>query len=186
MDKSEGSNSVESSELRQRIHDLEEQLSEYILIKEMPLQSCELFFSVLAAMPATICLQASDYTIRFANQLFKKCFGDSEGKHCYELLHGRTSPCEECLPFKVLKTGEPEAREWANPDGRHFLVHYFPFKDVLGERMVLEMGFDISERKRAEDSLKESELMLRRIADNMTDMIGLTNPGGVFTYITPS
>ncbi len=137
-------------------------------------------------MPATICLQAPDYTIRYANHLFRETLGDPEGRACYEILHDRSTPCEECTPFRVLETGEPGGREWTSPDGRHFLVYYYPFEDIHGERMVLELGFDISPRKQAEDSLAESELARRRITDNMLDMVGQANPRGIFTFVSPS
>jgi PAS domain S-box-containing protein len=146
----------------------------------------ELVFPILEMMPATICLQAPDYTIGYANRLFRDTFGDPEGRACYEILHGRTDPCEECMPFRVLESGEPGAREWTSSDGSHFLVHYYPFEDVHGERLVLEMGLDISERKRAEDSLKQSELELRRITNNMLDMVGQADSRGLFTYVSPS
>ncbi|MBN2357907.1 MAG: PAS domain S-box protein [Deltaproteobacteria bacterium] len=45
---------------------------------------------------------------------------------------------------------------------------------------------DITERRQAEQALRESEQRLRSITDNMLDMISATDVEGRFTYISPS
>lgn len=173
------------SELQKRILELEE-LSKRIQVEGPLTQSKEFSFAALAMLPVTLCLQGSDYTVRFANQLFKDHFGDPEGRPCYKILHGRASPCEKCRPFEVLRSGEPQTAGWTNPDGRHFLVHYYPFVDMHGERLVLEMGFDISEQKQAEDSLEASELKLRRITDNLSEAVYQVDNSSNILYASPS
>lgn len=46
--------------------------------------------------------------------------------------------------------------------------------------------FDITERKQIEQKFQESEARLRRITDNMLDMICQTNTEGIIEYISPS
>ncbi|MFA5384305.1 MAG: PAS domain S-box protein [Eubacteriales bacterium] len=46
--------------------------------------------------------------------------------------------------------------------------------------------FDITEQKRAEKALQESEQLLRGITDNMLDMICTTDTDGISRYISPS
>jgi diguanylate cyclase (GGDEF)-like protein/PAS domain S-box-containing protein len=45
---------------------------------------------------------------------------------------------------------------------------------------------DITERKRTEEALRESEALFRLLADNASDLITLINPDGVIVYASPS
>ncbi|MCD1296158.1 hypothetical protein CUJ83_14235 [Methanocella sp. CWC-04] len=51
---------------------------------------------------------------------------------------------------------------------------------------ILVTGFDVTERKRYEKKLHDSESSLRRITDNMMDMISQTDISGIFQYVSPS
>ena len=44
---------------------------------------------------------------------------------------------------------------------RTYQVYSYPFADVDGASLVLTLGIDISERKQAEEALKESERKYR-------------------------
>ena len=67
-------------------------------------------------------LQAKDYTVPWANQEFKDAFGPIENRKCYEIMHGRKSPCEKCPTFKAFDTGQQVVSEWHLPDGRAFMT----------------------------------------------------------------
>jgi len=109
------------------------------------------FLSVLETMPAYVALLAPDYTVPYANQEFVRRFGKAEeGQRCYEFLFGLQEPCPDCRTFKVLETNAPEQWEWLGPDGRIYAVYDYPFTDIDGSPLVLEMGVDITDRKQAE------------------------------------
>jgi PAS domain S-box-containing protein len=58
--------------------------------------------------------------------------------------------------------------------------------EMGGEKVVISTTRDITNRKKAEKALKESEEDLRFITNNMTDIIGQLNVEGIITYFSPS
>ena len=126
--------------------------------------------AVLETLPAMICLLTPDYRIIFANRGFREKFGGMHGQHCYEYCFGRPEPCEFCESYDVLKTGQPHHWEVTGPDGSQIDVHDFPFTDVDGSPLILEMDIDITERRKAEAELARyrehlEELVKKRTAE---------------------
>ena len=119
-------------------------------------------FKLLDGLPAYIYLRSRDYYLVYVNQSFRKQFGDPAGRSCYEILHGRQQPCEVCPCTKVFETGKPEKWEWTSKSGCTYQLYAYPFADVDGTPLVLEMGMDITQHKQAEEGLRISEEALRQ------------------------
>ncbi|MEN6610083.1 MAG: PAS domain S-box protein, partial [Methanoregulaceae archaeon] len=124
-------------------------------------------YDVLETLPVYICLLDKDYRMPFANKYFREAFGEANGRRCYEALFSRTEPCEICETYTVMKTRAPHQWLWTGPNGRDYEVHDFPFSDADGTFMILEMGIDITERKRAE----EKWAILASIVEHSEDAI---------------
>jgi PAS domain S-box-containing protein len=129
----------------------------------------QLLYDVLETLPAYVVLLTPDYYATFANRTFIERFGESHGRRCFEFLFERSDPCETCETYTALKTMAPHQWEWAGPDGRIYFVHDFPFTDVDGSTLILEMGIDITERKRAEESLRDASLYTRSLIEASLD-----------------
>ena len=114
-------------------------------------------FSLLERLPAFVCLIAPDYSIHFTNINFRNRFGDVKGKLCYELFNNFDQPCEHCPTQAIYQTGTPVEYEWKSPQGETYQVIDYPFYDIDGTLLVLELMVDITERKRMEDKLRLSE-----------------------------
>ncbi len=131
----------------------------------------ERLFSVLSMFPAYLVLLNPHHEAVFANQRFSELFGEGQpGQKCYDLIFGRDEPCESCLSFDCLKTGKAMIWEWNDPNGRIFEVYDCPFVDTDGQRLVLEVGFEITERKQAAEELRRhrdalEELVAERNAE---------------------
>ena len=108
------------------------------------------FNAVLDMLPAYVVLLTPDHHVSFANRFFEERFGKSNGRRCYEYLFNRAEPCEICETYTVLKNKKNHHWEWTGPDGRDYDVFDFPFTDVNGSPLILEMGIDVTDRKRAE------------------------------------
>jgi len=122
-------------------------------------------YSLLEELPAPICLVAPDYSIRFSNRIFREHYGDSKADPCYELLHGRSQPCDDCMTFRVFDTGKPQEWEHTRVDGRIHRIYDYPFTDVDGSSLVLEVSFDMTETKRMEDALREQSKHLEELVE---------------------
>jgi PAS domain S-box-containing protein len=140
------------------------------------------FNDVLEVLPAYLVLLAPDYQVPFANRFFRERFGESEGRPCFEYLFGRSEPCQVCESYVPLKTAAPHQWEWTGPDGRNYSVFDFPFTDPEGSTLILEMGIDITERKQAEDALKEREALLRTIFETLPLGVWIADKQGDITY----
>ncbi|HUT54492.1 MAG TPA: GAF domain-containing protein, partial [bacterium] len=153
------------------------------------------FNHVLETLPFYVVLLTPDYHVPFANRVFRELFGESHGKRCFEFLFNRAEPCEICETFTVLKTNAPHHWQWTGPNGRDYEVHDFPFTDNDGSTMILEMGIDITERKRAEE-LIQLRLRLSQLAETLgleeflqqtLDEIGAMtgSPIGFYHFVEP-
>jgi PAS domain S-box-containing protein len=120
------------------------------------------FKDVLDKLPAYLVLLSPDYHVPFANRFFEERFGKAHGQRCYEYLFNRTEPCEICETYSVLKTKAPHHWEWTGPDGRNYDIYDFPFTDTDGSPLIMEVGLDITERKKAEEEIQRNAADLQR------------------------
>jgi len=130
--------------------------------------------SLLEELPAYVYLKAPDYSIKFANRFFRERIGDPGDRLCYEVLHGFTAPCQDCQSLQVSVSHEPQEREWVHRGGRTYRAYVYPFADNDGSPLILELGIDITERKRAEEVLKEKTRTLEAFfAHTITPLVFL-------------
>lgn len=143
----------------------------------------EQLFHLLEAFPAFVYVQRPDYGIEYTNRLVRDLFGEPGGKQCFELFHGRATPCEACPTFKVFETGKVEEWDFTDAKGQTFRIYDYPFYAVDGSPLVLELGVNISDIRKAESILKNSESTLRQMLNSVTDAIIVHHMNGRIIYI---
>ncbi|MDD5060188.1 MAG: PAS domain S-box protein [Candidatus Omnitrophica bacterium] len=140
-------------------------------------------YDVLETLPVYVILLDNDYRVPFANKFFRERFGDADGKRCYEYLFKRSQVCENCESYKVMATNSTHHWEWLGPDNRNYDIYDFPFSDSDGEKMILEMGIDITEQKKAEEKLRQASLYSRRLIESSLDPLVTISAEGKITDV---
>ncbi len=131
-------------------------------------------YSVLNMLPGFVVLHTpNDHRLRFVDHVFIDYFGDPGDRPCYSVLRGRSQPCKVCHAKRVLETDEPYQWEWTAPSGQIFNVWGHPFTEADGTHLVLEMGIDITERRKLEkEVLRISASEQQRIGRDLHDSLG--------------
>ncbi len=128
------------------------------------------------------------YEVLFVNEALRKIIGrDPVGKLCHREFQGKDSPCEFCTN-KIIKGIKPRTHIWEhyNPElDRTFALHDRIFRWPDGRDVRVELAVDISDRKRAEDSLRESEENLRVTLNSIGDAVIATDTKGIITRMNP-
>jgi PAS domain S-box-containing protein len=142
-------------------------------------------YDVLETLPVYVCLLDSDYRMPFANRYFRETFAEPLGRRCHDFLFNLTVPCEICETYTVMKTREPHHWYWTGPNGRNYDIYDFPFFEADGSMLILEMGIDITDRRRAEQDLRESEERFRGIFEQGQLGVEILGLNGQFEMTNP-
>jgi len=135
------------------------------------------FYSVLDDLPAVVTLRDRSLRIRYANRRFRELFGDPEGRCCYELMAGRTQPCENCQLLEVFEASSVRTWEYRNASkGMTFQMYGYPFVDADGSQMVLALGIDITERKKAEEALELERSRFHTVLEELPGFMYVRGP----------
>ncbi len=115
---------------------------------------------ILNSMTEMFAHYDQDLTIMWANKASADSVGltpeELVGRHCYEIWHLRTNPCENCPVLKCMETGTLQEAEMRTPDGRIWFLRGYPVSDERGDVIGgVEFGQDITVRKRANRALEK-------------------------------
>ncbi len=141
------------------------------------------FEHVLEGLPVFTLLMTPDFHVRYTNRRFREIFGEPAGRRCYEFIFGLAKPCAHCESFVCLQTHAPHQWEWTSAAGRSYHIYDQPFTDVDGTELVLEMGIDVTDRKRAEEQLRATSEYARGLIEASLDPLVTISTDGKITDV---
>jgi PAS domain S-box-containing protein len=123
--------------------------------------------AIIAAIGEGLIIVDTEFKVLYQNQILKDLAGNPLEDHCYVLYGHRTNVCEDCPMAKTFEDGEIHvAEKSALKDGVvvYREVTSSPLLDEAGRIVAgIELVRDITERKRAEHALKESEWQMKEV-----------------------
>jgi len=145
--------------------------------EEAVLRAKEEWERTFDAVPDLITVIDDQYHIVRANRAMAERLGmtpdECVGKVCYEVVHGLDCPPGFCPHTPCLADGRDHAAEVKEPRlGGEFLVSVTPLADQQGRRIgSVHVARDITDRKRAEEELRESESKYRTLVENIPQKV---------------
>lgn len=138
-----------------------------------------------------IAIVDANYKLLRANRAFARFvkleFHELLNKNCFEVLYGRNETCVRC-PFKeTLRTGDPCTVETYYAEKNIYLeTSTSPILDDGGRVTgCVHISRDITDRKRQEEALKESEERFRNFVETSPDVVFKVNRTGHIEYVSP-
>jgi len=122
------------------------------------------FHTLLDAIPDSLLLLSTDLKVLWTNKAAASAFemeaSDLEGRHCYELWHQASEPCENCHVIRCFSTGEPESSRRTTLNKRLLDSRAFPIKgDDNNVLNVIIVVTDITEKTNLEaEALRAAHL----------------------------
>lgn len=160
-----------------------------------PKRPLELFRLLLDSLPAYISYIDRNLHYVWVNRQYEQWCGRPReqiiGQHVREVL-GAAAVEERMSRFSQVLAGEQVYSETtlAARDGTvvHVDASYVPHVDSHGEvRGFFVLAFDATERRKAEEKRRESELLFRRLAENIQEVFWIDDPTGqTVLYVNPA
>ncbi len=151
---------------------------------KMALQSLRTVFD---AIPGGITVIDNDLRVININQRIQKIHNinnrsDVLGEKCFEVFKCGKAPCADCTWNKVLRHGKTIVRH-SSPDdplysSGEYRIYSSPMFDGNGKVIgIVEAAMDISDLRKAEEALEDSERKFKDLFNDIPDAVFITGIG---------
>ena len=169
---------------KKRLLSIAEDISERKAAEEAVRESERQKNIILNSSAEMIAFYGTDLRVIWANRASAESVGETAealvGRHCYEIWHQRSEPCEGCPVLGALETGEASEAEQKTPDGRYWSVRGYPVKDGQGNVTALvEFGQEVTEQRKLAEKFQA-------IADYTYDWEDWIGVDGKLLWVNPA
>jgi PAS domain S-box-containing protein len=121
-------------------------------------ESAEFNRSLLKTIPFGMDIVDESGTILFQSENFKRIFGSyAIGEKCWEVYRDDKKQCTDCPLSRGIVNGKTEKYESHGVNGGRVFDIYHTGMNYHGQKAMLEIFHDITERKQIEDELTQSK-----------------------------
>jgi PAS domain S-box-containing protein len=178
----------EAGQVRQILgiaHDVTEQIQ----LQQAVLKEKELSENIFNSLPGVFYFYDHNGKFLRWNKNFELVTGYSSGEiatmHPLDFFQGKDKDLIAERINYVFERGESDAEANFTDKNGEFFPYYFTGRriEMEGQPYLIGMGIDISERKRTEEALRESEARYRAVVENQTEFIVRWKPDGTRTFV---
>ncbi len=177
---------AESEESGFRVNKLVISTGVQTLAGELPGEYSENLINVLNSMEDGVYIVNQDYDIEFVNTSLQKEFGPPEGMKCYRYFHDNSESCSWCKNQEVFAGKSVRWVWYSDKTKKTYDLTDTPIYKPDGSISKLEIFRDITEQKKAQEALQESEEKFRSIFSESPIGIHLFDQNGKSLYMNKS
>ncbi len=142
-------------------------------------------------VPCYIVVLDRELTIVRNNELFRKTFGESLGKKCYEVFQQRSDLCQDCPARKSFHDRQVHSAHKTGLGKNGQTIHYHVTTAPLGRgetelTHVIELALDTTDVRALEQRLKESFDFQQSLINSSIDSIIAADTENQITIFNPS
>ena len=184
---------TQRKELRDTLESYKAEIVERVRVEDALRNAHEQFLTVLDGIDADVYVSdIQTYEILFMNKHMRDTFGhDRIGQTCWRAFRNESEPCHDCTDKKLLDDqGKPTGVyvwEDKNPITEKWYINYDRAIKWVDDRFVrLKVATDVTELKKTEEALRESEEKYRTILQSIEEGYYEVDLAGNLTFFNES